>query len=70
MGDRYTIDEFSRQFADTTVNINIIIDKPKTLFQRICNCFCWKKPVQPPILKKHNARRRSNVRSLFKRDTF
>jgi len=69
MGDRYTIDEFSREFADTTIRVNVVIEKPKTLFQRFCNCFCWKKSAPAPILKKHIVRRHSNVRSLYNRNT-
>ena len=69
MGDRYTIDEFSREFADSSITVRVVIDNPKTLLQRIFGCF-YNKPVPSPIVKKHFVRRRSNVRTLFKRDTF
>ena len=45
MGDRFTIDEFSREYASSTVvNISpsLAIQQsppPKTLFQRLCFCF-------------------------------
>ncbi len=69
MGDRYTIDEFSQEFADTTIRVNVVIEKPRTFFQRISDCFRWRKPAPAPILKKRIVRRHSNVRSLYNRNT-
>ena len=68
MGDRYTIDEFSREFADTTIRVNVVIEQPKTILQRIFNCFRWRKSDPAPILKKRIVRRHSNVRSLYNRN--
>jgi hypothetical protein len=69
MGDRYTIDEFSQEFADTTIHVNVVIEKPRTFFQRISDCFRWRKSAPAPIIKKRIVRRHSNVRSLYNRNT-
>ena len=59
MGDRYTIDEFSRQFAAKAVK--------KTWYQRLFSCF-YKKPAEPPVPKTKPTfiRKRSNIRTIFK----
>jgi HNH endonuclease len=72
MGDRYTIDEFSRKFASTeTVVVNIVSEPAQdraSWFQRLCSCFIpKKKPTEPkpkPMAK--FVRKRSNVRSIFR----
>jgi hypothetical protein len=61
MGDRFTIDEFSRQFADTSA-----APVPLTFLQRIF-CFFQKKSVTSSIKKKPQiGRHRSAVRTIFK----
>ena len=74
MGDRFTIDEFSREYASSTVvNISpsLAIQQsppPKTLFQRLCCCFIRKPSiVKPPsiVLKKVQLKKRSHLRSVF-----
>jgi hypothetical protein len=63
MGDRFTIDEFSRQFAATAVPM-----PSPTLFQRFFGCF--NKPQTQPVIisrKKINlVRNRSFVRTIYK----
>ena len=75
MGDRFTIDEFRREYASSTVvNISpsLAIQQspppPKTLFQRLCCCFIRKPSiVKPPsiVLKKVQLKKRSHLRSVF-----
>jgi 5-methylcytosine-specific restriction endonuclease McrA len=63
MGDRFTIDEFSRQFAASAVPTTV----PKTLFQRFFGCFIMpqQQGIQPR--KKINLeRKRSYVRTIYK----
>ena len=59
MGDRFTIDEFSRQFAST-------VTVPTSLFQRFFGCF--NKPQLPPQPQKKIKleRKRSYVRTIYK----
>jgi hypothetical protein len=68
MGDRFTIDEFSRKFAGESVTINIPPSPEQTRntwFQALCSCFSWRKPVVPNVRKPKFIRRRSKVRTLF-----
>lgn len=71
MGDRFTIDEFSKQYASTTV-INVapsldIHTQPKTLFQRLFCCFIRQAPpVRSSVnLRKVQVRKRSQFRSIL-----
>ena len=62
MGDRYTIDEFSKEFAapaPATI--------PKTIFQRFFGCFS-RQQTKPQVLRKHSnlERKRSYVRTIYK----
>jgi 5-methylcytosine-specific restriction endonuclease McrA len=63
MGDRYTIDEFSKEFASSRIDKII----PKTLFQRFFGCFNPPQP-QPQIqlVKKNCHIKRSYVRTIYK----
>jgi hypothetical protein len=71
MGDRFTIDEFSRQYASTTViNVSpsLTVQQPvKTLFQRLFCCFIRKTPPvkQPVALRKVQIKKRSQFRSIL-----
>jgi hypothetical protein len=72
MGDRFTIDEFSKQYASSTViNVAPSLDiqrQQKTLFQRLCCCFIRKSPpVKLPsiVLRKIHVKKRSHIRSVF-----
>ena len=63
MGDRFTIDEFSKQFAASKINTII----PKTLFQRFFGCFITPQPQPQTQLIKRNSRvKRSYVRTIYK----
>ena len=71
MGDRFTIDEFSKQYASSTViNITPSLDiqtRPQTLFQKLCCCF-MRKPIPKviqPSLKKLQFRRKSQLRTVL-----
>jgi 5-methylcytosine-specific restriction endonuclease McrA len=62
MGDRFTIDEFSKQFA-SAVSTTV----PKTLFQRIFGCFNNPQPQAiQPRKKIKLERNRSFVRTIYK----
>ena len=65
MGDRYTIDEFSKEFASTTT---ASLPVPKTLFQRFFGCFNRQQPQTIQIIRKHSnlERKRSFVRTIYK----
>lgn len=75
MGDRYTIDEFSRQFAPAPLPVPIpppvpmsvaVPVAPPTLFQRLFRCF--NKP-QPQAQSRRNIHREQNrffVRKIYK----
>jgi hypothetical protein len=78
MGDRYTIDEFSRQFAPAPVPLPVVpaplpvVPVPElapapTLFQRLFRCF--NKTQQPLAQSKRNLHREQNrffVRKIYK----
>lgn len=69
MGDRFTIDQFSNQFAAATPQSEPISNPiPKTLFQRLCGCFSLQKR-EPKALKqiiiKAKPIKQSSVRSIF-----
>jgi HNH endonuclease len=71
MGDRFTIDEFSRQFAAEEVAINIPglpIATQQSWFQRFCSCLYWRKPIDAKTKTKTKfiKRGRSSVRTIFK----
>jgi hypothetical protein len=63
MGDRYTIDEFSKEFAAPAP---ATIPK-KTIFQRFFGCFN-RQQNKPQVLRKHSnlERKRSYVRTIYK----
>jgi len=73
MGDRFTIDEFSKEYASSTVvnispSLAIQQSPPKTLFQRLCCCFIRQpSAVRPPsiVLRKTQIKKRSHLRSVF-----
>ena len=62
MGDRFTIDEFSKQFASP-----VLLSSP-TLFQRFFGCFNKPQPQATQITKKNInlQRNRSFVRTIYK----
>ena len=64
MGDRYTIDEFSKEFAAPAPAPVTI---PKTIFQRFFGCFS-RQQTKPQVLRKHSnlERKRSFVRTIYK----
>jgi 5-methylcytosine-specific restriction endonuclease McrA len=63
MGDRYTIDEFSKEFASSRIDKSI----PKTLFQRLFGCFNLPQPqLQTQLVKKNSRIKRSYVRTIYK----
>ena len=69
MGDRFTIDQFSNQFAAATPQSEPVSNPiPKTLFQRLCGCFSLQKR-EPKALKqiiiKAKPIKQSSVRSIF-----
>ena len=71
MGDRFTIDEFSKHYASSTViNITPSLDinvPPKTFFQKLCCCFMRKtipRIIQPAV-KKVQFRRKSQFRTVL-----
>ena len=69
MGDRFTIDQFSNQFAAATPQSEPISNPiPKTLFQRLCGCFSLQKR-EPKALKqiviKAKPNKQSSVRAIF-----
>ena len=69
MGDRFTIDQFSNQFAAATPQSEPVSNPiPKTLFQRLCGCFTLQKR-EPKALKqiviKAKPIKQSSVRSIF-----
>jgi hypothetical protein len=75
MGDRYTIDEFSRQFAPAPLPVPVPMPVPApvpapTLFQRLFGCFNKPKPKpEPPAQTRRNLhleRKRSHVRTIYK----
>ena len=66
MGDRFTIDEFSKQFASSTII-------PKTLFQRFFGCFNMPQAQPQPqyhvpvqLIKRNSRIKRSYVRTIYK----
>jgi hypothetical protein len=64
MGDRFTIDEFSRQFASPAPAPM----PPPTLFQRLFRCFT-KPPLEKPQTQSRrnlHERRRFFVRAIYK----
>ena len=63
MGDRYTIDEFSKEFAASAP-----LPIPKTLFQRFFGCFIMPEQQAIKIIRKHSnlERKRSFVRTIYK----
>ena len=67
MGDRFTIDDFSNQFASAVVNVPNPI--PKTLFQRFCGCFSSRiraeKALPQNKIQIKSIVKRSSVRSIF-----
>lgn len=70
MGDRFTIDEFSRQFA-AVVPVPAVPAVPAaapapTLFQRIFRCFYKEKPQIQSKRNLHLERKRSYVRTIYK----
>jgi len=76
MGDRYTIDEFSRQFAPAPLPLTVVpvIDPAPppvpvpTLFQRLFRCFNKAEP-QPLAQSRRNLHRGQNrffVRKIYK----
>ena len=73
MGDRFTIDEFSKQYASSTViNIapSLTVGQPptKTLFQRLCCCFIRNPPIVKSssfALRKVQIKKKSNFRSVI-----
>ena len=69
MGDRFTIDQFSNQFAAATPQSEPVSNPiPKTLFQRLCGCFTLQKR-EPKALKqiviKAKPLKQSSVRAIF-----
>lgn len=69
MGDRFTIDQFSNQFAAATPQSEPVSNPiPKTLFQRLCGCFSLQKR-EPKALKqiviKAKPIKQSSVRAIF-----
>lgn len=70
MGDRFTIDQFSNQFAASAAPEPepVLNPIPKTLFQRLCGCFTLQKR-EPKALKqiiiKAKPIKQSSVRSIF-----
>lgn len=64
MGDRYTIDEFSREFA---ASASMPAAVPKTIFQRFFGCFS-RQQTKPQVIRKHlhHERKRSFVRTIYK----
>lgn len=67
MGDRFTIDEFSKQFAASITTVPLPATIPKTLFQRFFGCFS-RSQIQSQIIKKNSnlERKRSYVRTIYK----
>ena len=69
MGDRFTIDDFSNQFAASIVQEPISVPISKTLFQRFCGCFSSRiraeKAQKPPTIIQKKIVKRSSVRSIF-----
>jgi len=69
MGDRFTIDDFSKQYASSTViNITPSLDvhvKPQTFFQKLCCCFIRKPPPVKPPLRKVQYRKKSQFRTIL-----
>jgi hypothetical protein len=71
MGDRFTIDEFSRQFA-AVVPVPAVPAVPATaapaptLFQRIFRCFYKEKQQKQSKRNLHLERKRSYVRTIYK----
>ena len=63
MGDRFTIDEFSKQFAASAS-----LPAPTTLFQRFLGCFNKPQPQAIQVIRKHSnlERKRSYVRTIYK----
>jgi len=61
MGDRYTIDEFSKEFAASAIPTTV----HKTLFQRLFGCFSQPQP-QTQLVKKNSRIKRSYVRTIYK----
>jgi hypothetical protein len=73
MGDRYTIDEFSRQFAPAPLPVPVSVPVPlplpvpaPTLFQRLFGCFNKPEPPAQTRRNLHLERKRSHVRTIYK----
>lgn len=66
MGDRFTIDEFSKQFAASITTVPLPV--PKTLFQRFFGCFDKQQPQAIQVIRKNSnlERKRSFVRTIYK----
>jgi len=66
MGDRYTIDEFSKEFA-ASASASLSAAVPKTIFQRFFGCFI-RQQTKPQVIRKHSnlERNRSFVRTIYK----
>jgi hypothetical protein len=66
MGDRYTIDEFSKEFA-ASAPLPAPVSVPKTIFQRLFGCFS-RPQTQSQVIRKHLnlERKRSYVRTIYK----
>ncbi len=64
MGDRFTIDEFSKEFAASASASTVTV--PTTLFQRFFGCFNKPQQLPKPQKKLNLERKRSYVRTIYK----
>jgi hypothetical protein len=65
MGDRFTIDEFSKQFA-ASASASLPAPVPTTLFQRFFGCFNKPQLLQKQQKRINLERKRSYVRTIYK----
>jgi 5-methylcytosine-specific restriction endonuclease McrA len=68
MGDRYTIEEFSRLHASLASSGSSAEKKPESFWQRLCSCFARKAPPKPPSLvtKRSLNNSRFSVRTIYR----
>jgi hypothetical protein len=73
MGDRFTIDEFSRQFAAVVpvpsvpvLSVPVPSIPAPTLFQRIFRCFNKPQPLTQSKRNLHREQNRFFVRKIYK----
>jgi hypothetical protein len=71
MGDRYTIEEFSRLHASSGSSGSSALGKtkPESFWRRLCSCFVRKAPPKPPlplVTKRSLNHSRFSVRTLYR----